>query len=268
MKATFFVAVALTAASITAAPFSAPASAQELNLGPIIDPMTAANAAATDAAGSDAYERKLGRVKGRAAYEREMRRLRSQQGAGGRVVKKHGSRVALSGSTRFRPSLATRKRVVASWAARARARDAKSGADLERQATKTDLIVGAKPQLARLGLRTDDVADAIAIYLVTAWYGVRGSNQDPPRGYLRGVREQMHQVLLSNARFASASNEAKQQLAESLLLETMVTDAAIRGAKANSASMAGVKSYIRQTAMNTFQLDMAKMKLTANGLGL
>ena len=175
-------------------------------------------------------------------------------------------RPAPKGSTRFRPSQATRKRTIAAYVARTRAHDAKSGAELERALAKSDPIAAVKPAFARFGLRTDDVADAMAAYLVSAWYGVRGSNQDPPRGHLRATREQMHRALLSTPKFAKASNAVKQNLAESMILETAMIEAAIVGAKGKPELMARVKSGIRQTALNTFQLDMAKLKLTGSGL--
>lgn len=256
-KASLFIA-AVTVAWSVGAPLSPPALAQELNLGPIIGPEVGMHAAAQQAVIDDINKGGGAKSKGQ-----------SGRGAKGRGAKGRGPRTkakAATGSTRFRPSLATRKSVIAAYVARARARDAKSGEGLGRDLAKTDPIASAKPGMARFGLRTDDVADAVAIYLVSAWYGARGSRQDPPRGYLRATREQMHQALLLNPKFAKSSNESKQHLAESLIIETMVIDSAIIGAKGKPELMGRVKSYIRETTLKTFQLDVAKLKLTSNGL--
>ena len=193
-----------------------------------------------------------------------------KRGKGVRTVRGSGSRSttgvrAASGSTRFRFSSATRRGVLAKWVARVRAVDPQTAAKLQRNLTRQDPIANVAPVFPRYGMHKDDVADALTIYLVSAWYGVRGSTQDPPRALVRGVREQMREVLLSLPQFASASNADKQQLADTMILQAIGNESLVSGAKGNSGKMAKVKSLIRQTALKGFQLDLSKMKLTSQG---
>lgn len=175
-------------------------------------------------------------------------------------------RPVLSGSTRFRSNFAMRKHNLAQFVAKMRAVDPQGAASLQRTFAKGDPIATIAPGLRRYGLRTDDVADAAAAYLVSAWYGVRGRNDDPPLTQVRGVREQMRRVMLLVPAFVSASDAAKQQMAEAMLLQTMIADALVTSAKGKPAQMAKVKAAIGQGARNSFHLDLAKMKLTDSGL--
>ena len=195
---------------------------------------------------------------------------RQGKGRGSRGVRGtrgvRGSRPVLRGSTRFKTNSATRRNLLANLVARTRAANPQSGAALERDFAKGDPIAAIAPALARYGIRTDDVADTMAVYLISAYYGVRGSNQDPSPASLRATRDQMRRALLSNRAFVSASNAAKQQMSDALLIQVMFDDRMLSGAKGNPARMASVKSAIRQNALQTFKLDLSKLKLTSQGL--
>lgn len=199
----------------------------------------------------------------RTQAERDAARLASQSKQGSKK-----SSTAPKGSTRFRPNFAIRERNLVEFVARVRAVDPQSAASLQRDFAKSDPIAAIAPGLQRYGLRTDDVADAAAAYLVSAWYGVRGRNDDPPYPQVLGVREQMRRVMLSVPAFVSASDVAKQQMAEALLMQTIITDTLVTSAKGNPAQMAKVQAAIGQGARNSFYFDLAKMKLTDSGLRL
>lgn len=250
MKSSLFVAVALTVAW-NAASLIAPASAQELNLGPMIDPMVGAHAAAQQAVIDDINK------KGGAG---------SKGGRGSRPGKVRGSRPVSGGSTRYRPNLSVRRRTVATWMAKTRAANPQIAANLKRDLRGRDPIVAISSNIGRYGLRTDDLADVVAVYLVSSWQGMRGEVNDPPLAPMRAARAQIHRVLSSNRRFASASNATKQQLAESLLLQMVVDDQSVRLAKGNPAQMARAQSSIRQNVIRVLKIDLAKMKLTNQGL--
>ena len=239
-QAPLFVAVALTVAG-SAASLTSPASAQELNLGPIIDPMIAGNAAAQRQIAEEQYKKETG----------------------------HSPRAPVAaphGSTRFKSNFTVRKRNLAQFVAKIRADDPQSAASLQSAFAKGDPIAAIAPAIRRYGLRTDDVADAAAAYIVTAWYGVRGRNDDPPHSQVQGVREQMRRTMLSIPSFARASDATKQQLAEAMFVQMMIADAAVTAAKGKPALMAKTKTAINQGARSTLHLDLAKLKLTDQGL--
>lgn len=193
-----------------------------------------------------------------------------RNGGRGSSVRHHASSGGGSGggSTRFVPSSAARKRTLAGIVAKARTTNPQAAAALERDFAKGDPVVAIAPGLARYGLHTDDVADAMTAYLVSAWYGVRGSNEDPPRDKVRAVREQMQRVLLSTPSFGASSNATKQQMSDSLLLQLMVTERLVSSAKGDAANMDAVKNTIRQSVLKTLKIDMTKAELTSKGLQL
>ena len=178
------------------------------------------------------------------------------------------SRPKPRGSTRFRTSSATRRSLLASMVSKARAANPTAATALQRDFAKGDPIAAIAPVLARYGLRTDDVADSMAAYLVSSWYGVRGSNQNPTRAQVLATRNQMRRGLLLNPKFAAVSDATKQQLSDALLLQVMFNDRIITSAKTNPAQMASAKNSIRQGALAMFKVDLTKAKLTSNGLDL
>lgn len=185
----------------------------------------------------------------------------------GKVRKRRvGKLSVLHGTTRFRVSRATRRRMAKAWIARRRAVDPKGTAGLERQLAGRGLLEAVQPQIAKYGLRTDDLADSMAVYLVAAWYGSRGSQQDPPRELLLATRSQMRAAMLLNPKFASVSDATKQQLADSLLIQTIEDNGYLNAGKKSPAEMAQAKKLIRQGALKNFQLDMLKLNLTSRGL--
>ena len=253
-KASFVVAAALTVAwNVT--PLTTPASAQDFGVGPMIDFSVGAHAAAQQHVIEDMNKRDTGR---------------SPRGAGrgSRVVKGRGSSTRLRGSTRFRPNLAARRRMVATWTAQTRAANPRIAANLKRDLAGRDPIVALSSNIARYGLRTDDVADVVTVYLVSSWQGIRGDFADPPLAPVRAARAQMRQVLLSNPRFASAPNAVKQQMAEALLLQMVVDSQSVLVARGNPAQMTRARNTIRQNAIRTLKVDLAKMKLTNQGFRL
>ena len=256
-KTSLLVAVALTATALTAAPLTAPASAQDYG---------------TDSYGYDSIGTNV--LMNSMMDKHLMDKVIARQPQSGMGNKSSVSKTkvpppkatAVRGSTRFRTDSAARKTMLAGLVAKARKTNPKAADALQRDLAKGDPIVAIAPALRRYGLRTDDVADSMAAYLVSSWYGVRGSNQDPARAYIQSTRAQMSRALLSAPGFAKSSNAAKQQLSDALLLQIMVNDRQLASAKGDAAKMAKVKSNIRQNVLQTLQLDLSKIKLTNKGL--
>ena len=250
-KATLFVAVALGAAV-----FVRPASAQfDLQISSDFMTQTALGNVMVASMNGHA-ERDAARLRGK------NRRGVRTSGGGSRSVTRGTSQV----STRFRPSLAARQSVLARMVAQTRARDSAAADRLQGFLGGGDPIAPLKPTLARYGLRADDAADATALYLVVAWYGSRGLDKEPPSNLVRAVRTQVKSALPTLPAFARASNAAKQQMGDSMWIQTLVAASSINAAKGKPALMNQTKSAIRQGTMKAFKLDMTKLKLTNQGL--
>lgn len=185
---------------------------------------------------------------------------------------KHSSahkRPVLRGTTRFRPSMALRKRNLAQFITRLRSVNPQVAASLQSDFAKTDPIEARSSALRQtFGLHTNDVADMMTVDLVTAWYGIRGSTWTALRPQVRGVREQVRRALLSLPAFVSASDATKQQVAEEMLMQTVMFDAFVTASKGKPAQMAKIKGVINQNVQSAFHLDLSKLKLTNNGLRL
>ena len=116
-----------------------------------------------------------------------------------------------------------------------------------------------------IGLDPNNVADAVAVYLVTAYYGVRGSTDTQPAEY-KAVSAQVARALGADPGFTGASDAAKQEIAETMLVHAVLADQAVEAARKQPSAMPGVKAAIAKGARNAFGLDLAKMQLGPGGL--
>ena len=247
------------AATLFAAVGSAPVSAQDGTFGmDSLDQAAFSNALITR---SQIIHKTGGALDPLSVRDRYIKR----GGKGGGKAGTRTSRPTPRVTTRFRTSLAGRRAVLARLVAQTRAIDP-AGATRLQNFLGGDPIAPLKPTLSRYGLRADDTADAMALYLVVAWYGSRGLDKDPPQHLMRAVRTQMRNTLPTLPAFSKASNAVKQQMADSMWIQTIVAASSINAAKGKPALMNQTKSAIRQGAMKAFKIDITKVKLTSQGL--
>lgn len=168
--------------------------------------------------------------------------------------------------TTFRPSPEVRRRNLAGFVEKTRAADPEGAAALERLFASSDVIGEIGQALAPYSLRTNDVADATAVYLVTAWYGVRGRDDDPSRAQLTAVRGQMARARAATPAFASLTDAHKQELAEAMLIQAALVGASVTAAKDQPTTLEGVKRAVAQGVSATFDFDLSTLDLTDQGL--
>ena len=80
----------------------------------------------------------------------------------------------------YHPNMTVRKRNMARIVERLRRVDPAGAVDLQRTFATRDLIAEIDRLMRPVGLNPDNVADAIATYLVTTYCGVRGSTEGEP----------------------------------------------------------------------------------------
>ncbi len=163
----------------------------------------------------------------------------------------------------YKPSQANQKRNLANFVAKTRAVDPASADELERLFT-SDLMQQIDTGMRGLGLSSNNVADAYALYWTSAWLGARGRDDNLPAKQMIAVRDQAARALVSTTVFANASDQQKQEMAESLLVQSALIAGYINGGKQNSALMAKVKIAIAQGA-KAMGLDLYTMTLTEEG---
>ena len=164
----------------------------------------------------------------------------------------------------YRPSLAARQRNMEAFVARIEAADPASAASLRRDMAKGDLIVRATPVLKAIGADPNNVADAMAMYLVVAWHGARGDDKET-KAEFRGVRGQLARAVAGNPAMARVTDAVKQQTAETMILNALLTDASVTDAMKNPERLAGVRTTVAQSARRTFGFDVTRLRLGANG---
>ena len=168
-------------------------------------------------------------------------------------------------AVRYRPSMAVRKRNMAQIVKQLGRADPANAEDLERTLARRDLVAEIGSVMRPVGLDPNNVADAVAVYLVTAYYGVRGSTDSQPAEY-KAVSAQVARALGADPGFTGASDGVKQEIAEAMLVHAVLADQAVEAARKQPSAMPAVKAAIAKGARHAFGLDLARMQLGPAGL--
>jgi hypothetical protein len=171
--------------------------------------------------------------------------------------------VADAATLSFQPSLNARRNNYARFVAKTRAVDP-AGADGLAANLKLDPITLMKSQLARVGLRVDNVADAYTVYWVEAWQAVHGVSGDTSRATAQAVRAQAARAISATPAFANATAAQKQEFAESYLVQAVLVGAAKEQAGGDPAKLAQVSAAVEKGA-RAAGLDLRAMTLTDEG---
>ncbi|CAO3353999.1 DUF6683 family protein [Azospirillum palustre] len=164
----------------------------------------------------------------------------------------------------FTPSKARRSANLAAFVEKTRAVDPNGAADLQRLFAEGDIVERIGAAIVPVGLRTDNLTDVYALWWITAWQATRGDNDTLGRDMYAAVRAQAARALNGAGSPARASDAEKQELAEALLVQTTLIDAAVEQAKGNPALMRQVKVAVAKGA-RSMGLDMAGMEITGGG---
>lgn len=125
----------------------------------------------------------------------------------------------------------------------------------------TSEIAGA---IRPVGMQYNNVADALAVYLVTAWQATHRSYVDKPAQF-QAVARQMA-VAGSRVGLDKASNATKQELAETALYEAIMIGSAFKAAKTDAKLAARLAKVSSAGTRNMFGYDVAALQMTTAGL--
>ncbi|PSJ43484.1 DUF6683 family protein [Allosphingosinicella deserti] len=165
---------------------------------------------------------------------------------------------------RFKPSKQRRAANLAAFVEKTRAMDKGNAEDLQRLFSSGDFIDKIGGAIAPLGLRTDNVADAYAIWWISAWNATRGNNDSPSRTMSEAVSAQAARAISATPEIAGADDAAKQEFAEALLIQMTLVDTAVEQNKNNPAQLRALGSAVAQGA-EQMGIDLSSMQLTENG---
>ncbi|MET3725846.1 DUF6683 family protein [Sphingomonas trueperi] len=165
---------------------------------------------------------------------------------------------------RYTPSKARRSANLAAFVQKTRARDPRGADDLQKVFAEGDFIERIGGLVASQGLHVDDVADAYALWWLTAWHAARGNNDTPPQQMISAVQAQAARAVLATGEIAQASDAQKQELAEALWVQSALIDVAMEQAKQDPARLRQIGDAVRQGAKG-MGLDLDAITLTSHG---
>jgi hypothetical protein len=166
---------------------------------------------------------------------------------------------------RYQPNMAVRARTMKQLVERLRRVDPASASDLERTLASRDVVAEIAGVMRPVGLDPNNLADAAATYLVTAYYGVRGSTDGEPAEF-KAVSAQIARAVSADPSFAEAGDALKQEIAESMLINAVLANQAVQAAQKQPAAMPAIKAAIAKGAQSAFGFDLTRMRLGPEGL--
>lgn len=127
-----------------------------------------------------------------------------------------------------------------------------------------ELLPKIDQMMRPMGLRADNVADAYAVWWIAAWEAVNKKMMGNDVAMHQAVKRQAAEALLATPLFGSSGDALKQEMAESLLIQTVMISAAYEGAAGNPTQQTVLATAVNQGAQQ-MGLDLTKMNLTEKG---
>jgi hypothetical protein len=165
----------------------------------------------------------------------------------------------------FKPSAATRKQIFNEFLKGVKALQPEVGAQMEAGFARTDVIGEITKGLAGYGLKADNMADAYAYYLMSAWMGAQGRTDDYTPAQISGVQNMVRNSLASNKELLALEDSKKQFFAESLLLQGLMNDEMTK-AVANDPTLKLKVASDLKAAAKLLSIDLDAFSLTPSGL--
>ncbi|MBE9604345.1 hypothetical protein IAI18_05670 [Acetobacteraceae bacterium H6797] len=166
----------------------------------------------------------------------------------------------------YTPSMELRRANFARFVEKTRANDPELAANMEKLFAERDVMKLADDWMAPYGMKSDNVADTMAVYLANAWLATRGRTDDPSPEQMRGLKAQMAAAALATPQFASATDAVKQEMAEAMILQALIVSDFAETAKNNPQLQAQVRQAVATGAQASFGIDLLKLELGPNGL--
>ncbi len=121
--------------------------------------------------------------------------------------------------------------------------------------------------MGTVGLDANNVADAYAVWWISAYQASQGVTQTPSLQSYQAVRRQSANILLSTPSLIKTTQAEKQQLAEAYLIQAALIDSAIEELKSSPGHLSALKTAVAEGAMAS-GLDFKQMELTTQGFRL
>lgn len=173
--------------------------------------------------------------------------------------------VARPEALNFKAAPAVRKKVIDTFVGEIAAASPEAGAELRKGFASVDVFGEISKELKTgYGLSNTNLADVWAVYWSYAWLMTQGRTDDPTRAQMVGLRDQFRPLLLSLPAVTGLTDAQKQEMAESLLLQTVLFGILAEGWKDDPASLAEFGQGLREGTAQ-MGLDLGQVELTDKG---
>lgn len=174
---------------------------------------------------------------------------------------------AQKAALQFAPSMEQRQRNYASFVEKTRAVDPAGADQLQQTLSQNDILAVAEAPFRDLGFDMYNVADAYALWFVTAWLAGQGRVDTPSAETLGAVRDQVESAFGTLPVLLSTDDATKQEAAEAHYLQSILISVTVEAAQSDAAYLEKVKAAVKQGAVAS-GMDLDAFELTETGFVL
>lgn len=131
-------------------------------------------------------------------------------------------------------------------------------------AAQPDAFEEVKDAVRGYDLDPDNIADAYALWWMSAWLAANSVHETPDGATMAAVKDQTRDSFLATPGVGDLTDTQKQQFAEGLLLQTAVVSASLEQARGDAELEAQVAQAALAGALEG-GVDLSAVKLTRNG---
>jgi hypothetical protein len=165
----------------------------------------------------------------------------------------------------FKRSAAVQEQSKSIFFSQMRKLDPAGAALMQARYADRDLFQALDQSVTGYGLRTDNIADAFAFWMIHLWMGSNGVSEDPPIAHIKAVRNQLVLSMQKSPMYAEFDQETKQLFAERLILNAAALKASTQDPRLKTAQdKAALQSTIAKVGTQ-LGLDLRTVRITNNG---
>lgn len=164
----------------------------------------------------------------------------------------------------YKATPALRRKIYDNLVSEARASDPSGARIMHSMFDTIDPVELVQPEMDMLGLRTDNVADAMTFWLLSSWYVSHDRAFDPRPSSVSAVRAVLARNFIDTPQLASATDEEKQQFAESLVMRAAYS-LILHDVVANTPTMKAKAAAVVGANARAQGFDLTQFDLTDKG---
>ena len=167
-------------------------------------------------------------------------------------------------SLNFEPSQRRRAQNLAQFTSTARRSSPQTATAMRQLFASTDIIAAVGKSMKSVGLNPNSVGDAYAVWWATSWFAAKGRESQLDRATASSISGQAAQAFGSIAEFDALSNAEKQEMAEALMVQAAIIDAANDAYRNDPKMLRTLQSSVAAGAQK-MGTDLTAMDLTEDG---